>query len=301
MELLAEAVEEEFPDKIVETLAYTWGRRPPKNMRPRPNVVIRFCVNGDCCRTHPLATCETEATRAVRADLEGWAQIAPRLWIWNYVTSFHHYLLPLPNQRARGPNIKFFLAHNVTGIFEQDAGITADSELAALGGYMTAKFLWNPDYDPEKAVSEFLDGYYGRAAGPVSEYIDMLHDYVEEKNIHVTIMVGCDSPHLTDELLIKADALWQRAEELAAGDLEVLRRVKLSRMSVDYAILERGRLQAQGKLPVDERFLLPVSVRFTPFFETLEDSNLTRLKETQVLDKQAYRRDLAKDLNIPGT
>jgi hypothetical protein len=32
---VAEAVEKEFPDKAVETLAYQWTRRPPKQMRPR--------------------------------------------------------------------------------------------------------------------------------------------------------------------------------------------------------------------------------------------------------------------------
>ena len=31
-----------------------------------------------------------------------------------------NYLLPFPNQRVRGPNIRFFVAHNVKGIFEQD-------------------------------------------------------------------------------------------------------------------------------------------------------------------------------------
>jgi hypothetical protein len=58
---VAEGVEKEFPDKIVETLAYQWTRRPPKNMRPRPNVVIRLC-SIECCFSHPLATCDSRLT-----------------------------------------------------------------------------------------------------------------------------------------------------------------------------------------------------------------------------------------------
>ena len=116
---VAEAVEKEFPDKIVETLAYQWTRRPPKTMRPRPNVVIRLC-SIECCFSHPLATCDGKANKAFRADLEAWAKVAPRLWVWDYATDFRHYLLPFPNQRVRGPNVRFYVAHNVKGIFEQD-------------------------------------------------------------------------------------------------------------------------------------------------------------------------------------
>ena len=59
---------------------------------------------------------------------------------------------------------------------------------------MTAKFLWNPNYDANRAMSEFLEGYYGKAAAPIRAYIDLLHDRVEQKNIHVTICVAAEQP-----------------------------------------------------------------------------------------------------------
>ncbi|NLF09938.1 MAG: DUF4838 domain-containing protein [Pirellulaceae bacterium] len=294
---VAEAVEKEFPDKIVETLAYQWTRRPPKTIRPRPNVVIRLC-SIECCFSHPLETCDGEQNRAFRADVETWSKIAPRLWVWDYATDFKHYLLPFPNQRVRGPNVRFFVAHNVKGIMEQDTYNTPDSELAALGGYISAKCLWNPNYDPETAMNEFLEGYYGRAAEPIRTYIDLLHDRVERENIHVNIWAECNSPHLTDELLIEANECWRQAENLAADDPATLNRVKLSRMSVDYAILERGRLQAAEKLPLNERFAALAAARFGPFFETLDRSALTRLHEWKLLDKKAYRRELADNLGL---
>lgn len=292
---VAEAVEKEFPDKIVETLAYQWTRRPPRNMRPRPNVVIRLC-SIECCFSHPLATCDSQPNRAFRADVEAWAQVAPRLWVWDYVTDFRHYLLPFPNQRVRGPNVRFFVAHNVKGIFEQDTYNTPDSELWALGGYITAKCLWNPNYDPNRAMSEFLEGYYGKAAGPIRAYVDLLHERVERENIHVNIWAEPASPHLTDELLLQSDALWQQAENLVAGEPEVLDRVKRSRMSVDYAILERARLQQQRKLPANEQLAALATARFQPFFEVLDRSHLTRLTEWTPVDKKEYRRKLTVDL-----
>jgi hypothetical protein len=70
-------------------------------------------------------------------------------------------------------------------------------------------------------------------------------------------------------------------------------------MSVDYAILERARLETQKALPVHPAFLSLAAARFQPFVETFRSSNLTRLAEGTPLDKEAYLRGLAKDLRLP--
>ena len=162
---VAEGVEKEFPDKIVQTLAYEWTRHPPKHMRPRPNVLIMLC-SIECCFAHPLATCDCEANKAFRADLEAWAKITPRLWVWDYVTDFSHYLLPFPNHHVLGPNIRYYAAHNIKGIFEEDACDTLQGELASLDGYVVAKCLWNPNYDPDRAIAEFPRRLLRQSGGP---------------------------------------------------------------------------------------------------------------------------------------
>lgn len=294
---VAEAVEKEFPHKAVETLAYQWTRRPPKSMRPRPNVIVRLC-SIECCFSHPLASCQSEANRTFCEDIRRWAKVSDRLWVWDYVTDFGHYLLPFPNQRVRDDNIRFFVRNNVKGIFEQDTYNTPHSEMAALGGYLTAKFLWNPDYDEQTAMAEFLEGYYGKAAEPIRAYLDMLHDRVEEENIHVNIWAPPESPHLTDELLIAADKLWQAAERRAADDPDVLGRVKISRMSVDYALLERARIQSADSQDDPTPLRALAARRFGPFFEVLASSGLTRIREWTTLDTDDYRNNLAAALGI---
>ena len=296
---VAEAIEKEFPGKAIETLAYQWTRRAPKTMRPRPNVIVRLC-SIECCFSHPLGTCDGKANRKFREDAAAWAKVSKRLWVWDYVTDFRHYLLPFPNQRVRDDNIRFFIRNNVKGIFEQDTYNTPQSELAELGGYMTAKFLWNPDYDEDTAINEFLDAYYGKAAKAIRCYIDLLHDRVEKENIHVNIWAPPDSPHLTDDLLIEADKLWQRAEAAVSGDPDVLKRVQLSRMSVDFAILERARLQAAKRLPANDALKTLAVKRFPLFFKTFEASAVTRLREWSNVDKAEYRSTLGKALGIAG-
>jgi len=301
---VASTLGEEFPDKAIETLAYQWSRQPPKTMRPAPNVIIRLC-SIECCFSHPLATCDSPQNAAFRRDIQAWAKICNRLWIWDYCTSFRHYLVPFPNQRVRNDNIRFFVANNVKGIFEQDCYNTPHSELAALGGYLTAKFLWNPDYDEDRAINEFLEGYYGAAAKPIRQYIDLLHDRVEEENIHMGIWIGPDYAHLTDELLAAADELWGRAEAAVADEPEVLKRVRISRMSVDYAICERGRSGGPLVFEVDpttsERKLRPEHrQRVERFLATLESSGVTRIEEWRELDLPKYRAGLLESLRKPN-
>jgi hypothetical protein len=295
---VAERVEKEFPDKIVQTLAYQWTRHPPLHTRPRPNVIVMLC-SIECCFSHPLATCDCQANKDFRGDLQAWSKIAPRLWVWDYTTDFSNYLLPFPNMHVLGPNIQFYVAHNVKGIFEEDAGDTTQGELSELGGYVMAKCLWNPRYDANRAIGEFLDGYYVRAAAPIRQYLDLLRDQVNRENIHVGVNAPANHAHLPDGLLVKANGLWQQAESLVAAQAEVLRRVRLSRMSVDYAILERARLEAAQRLSINDRFIAMAKQRFTPFFQTLQTSKLERLSEGAPLDKEAYRRDLALRLRIP--
>jgi len=295
---VASAVAEEFPEKLIETLAYQWSRRPPKTMRPAPNVVIRLC-SIECCFSHPLATCDSPQNQAFRRDIKAWAAICNRLWVWDYCTSFPHYLLPFPNQRVRNDNIRFFVANNVTGIFEQDCYNTPHSELASLGGYLTARFLWNPDYGEDQAINEFLEGYYGAAARPIRRYLDLLHDHVEKNNIHVGIWLGPDSPHLTDELLAEADRLWEQAEQAILDQPEVRRRVRISRMSVDYAVCERARAGGPSVYATDHaKFQMTVRPeqrkRVERFLATLESSGMTRIEEWRALDLAKYGTGLTE-------
>ena len=70
-----------------------------------------------------------------------------RIYIWDYVTNFAHYVQPHPNLRVLGPNIKFFADNNVKGIFEQGAFQSGGAEMAELRAWVIAQMLWNPQQD----------------------------------------------------------------------------------------------------------------------------------------------------------
>ncbi|MCE5248639.1 DUF4838 domain-containing protein [bacterium] len=291
---VAEAVEKEFPDKVIETLAYQWTRKPPKTIRPRHNVVIRLCTI-ECCFSHPLETCSSQENRDFVSDLRAWSQVTDRIWIWDYVTSFRHYFTPYPNLRVRDDNIRLFVRNDVKAVFEQDVYTTPNGEFSGLSGYLNAKLLWNPSYDENTAIDEFLEGVYGRAAAPIRAYIDMIHDKVEYDNIHMGIWQGPDADYLTDDILARADSLWEQAEAAVADCPEVLERVKTARLSVDYAIISRDRTRGDALIVDQKELRLTVNPAFTDrvgrFCSTAQRAGVLRLREYGYTVDE-YRADL---------
>jgi hypothetical protein len=293
---VAEAVEKEFPDKAIDTLAYVWSRKPPKSLRPRPNVIVRLC-SIECCFAHPLATCDSPENKAFRDDIIGWGKVCDRLWIWDYTTSFANYFVPFPNRRVLRPNIRFFAENHVTGIFEEDTYTTRCGEFNALDGYLQAKFLWDPDYDEAKAMDEFLAAVYGKAAGPIRQYIDLLEDKVAKENIHMHIWEGAGARYLTDDVLAAADRLWEQAEAAVADQPEVLDRVRLARLSPDWALIERTQTTVTKPYRIENgRYVADVDptflARVNRFFAGCERGGVTALNEGARTPTD-YRRAIA--------
>ena len=114
--------------------------------------------------------------------MDGWGKICNNVFIWNYCNNFSAYQLPCPNLRAIGPTINYFVANNTKGIFMQTA--TMGGEFADLRSYMISNLLWDPTRNAEQLMDEFLHLHYGRAAGPIRRFINLVHDRAEASGLH---------------------------------------------------------------------------------------------------------------------
>jgi len=231
---IAEKIEPEFPHVAVDTLAYQYTRKPPRTLKPRPNVIVRLC-SIECDFREPL---EAPSNAAFADDIRGWSKICQRLYVWDYTTDFAHYVQPHPNWFALGSNLRFFQRHHVRGVFEQGAYQSHGSEMAELRGWVLAQLMWNPQQDDRALINEFLDGYYGTNAAPfIREYFELMH---RESKGH---KLGCYSPpdakFLRFKPLAQAERLWQQAERAVANDPELLARVRIARLPQRYVWLTR--------------------------------------------------------------
>ena len=233
---VAEDLEKEFPDVLVETLAYQYTRQPPSQTRPRENVVIRLC-SIECSFVQPLGS--GPQNEPFRNDIEGWSKIAERLYVWDYVTNFSNYILPHPNMRVLGPNLRFFVDHHVIGLFEQGDAGSSVGDFVRLRAWLLSHLMWNPDLDERELIREFLQGYYGPAAPHLTEYLELMHDAAERSGVYLRCFMNDTSAWLTLEDLNAATRCFARAAQAVANDPVLARRVRRERMALDHVWLNR--------------------------------------------------------------
>jgi hypothetical protein len=274
---VAEEIESEFPNVAISTLAYQYTRKPPKITKPRHNVIVRLC-SIECSFSVPLGH---ERNKEFRDDIIGWSKICDRLYIWDYTTNFRHYIMPHPNLRVLGPNVKFFVDHNVKGIFEQGAYTTNGAEMAELRAWVLAKLLWNPNRDAQELIDEFIAGYYGPAGPNIKKYLKTTHDAVEASGDWLGCFSKDTAKFLSFETLNKSWKHLKAAEAAVEDDRELRFRVQVAQLPVIYTFMlhwneMRERAKASGAdWPMPES----IEAANDHFMKIAKKKNITRLDE----------------------
>ena len=274
---IASALEGEYPGVRFETLAYEYSAKPPRNIVPRKNVVIRLCA-ADCDYGIFLGS---EKNRDFRDALKGWNKLTDNLMVWNYVSLFDNYMIPNPNWGLHGKNLRFFKEHGVIAVFNQSGG-GETSDFSPLRAYVNSKLLWDPDLDEWKLIQEFVENYYGKAAAPfIMQYLDLMKiDYKRQKADFKLTWSTSASEWLSFEDMEKARSLMNRASAVSKGKYH--ERVETAKTAIDFAFLLHpetyGRYKADLAVP---RRILADFFRKTRYDKNLGESiKLDSLKKS---------------------
>lgn len=279
---VAETVEKEHPDKLIDTLAYRFTEAPPRGIVPRPNVRVRLCPIS-CCEAHPYQRCRAKENVAFMAHLRAWSRITDALYIWHYNTNFHNYLLPFPDFGQFPAEVRLYRQSGVKGIFFQGdyapGGGGSDAELRS---YVMSKLLWKVNLNSDALVTEWMQGVYGKAWGPMRSWFDLLHRKVRAPNRHFYIYSKPTIDYLSRDVIAAGDRFFNRAEKLTAGDPTASEYVAKSRLWLRYAKIAR-KPQAG---PEFERFMSDV-----------RKFGITQLREGQSLEawEKAYLARVGAD------
>ncbi len=231
-----------FPgrDLWVETLAYQYTQKAPTpgTIVPGPNVLICLAPIYACVG-HPLAT--DPPNKDSNGALIAWSHIARgHLQIWHYTTDFANYLDPMPDWDEIGADMLHYKLNGVSGMFCEGDYQNSDGEMQAMRVWVLAHLFWNPHQDVWKLIKDFCDGYYGPAGPNIYAYLRLLHNAINQPNVHVYVY---DSPtvaaYLSPALLKQADALFDHAASVVKTD-ELRSRVEQARMSVRYVEFEQA-------------------------------------------------------------
>lgn len=275
---VAEAVEREFPDVWIETLAYQYTRHPPKTLKPRRNVVPRLCTI-ECDFSVPLNVSTYAQNQKFVEDIQGWSAITDKLYVWDYTTNFGHYLCPHPNFGCLQGNVRFFRDHHVVGLFEQGAYQAPHAEFAELRAWILAKLLWDPDQDVEPLYEDFFRGYYGPAARPIRQYFDELQALVQPDEHVLQIWYPPTAAYYTDAFFDRAAQRWEEAEALVQDDPALSYNVRMSALPVIYARLERW---PATTLALEDRDGVLTPVGIAPQYAALAREFLARIEEGRI-------------------
>ena len=233
---IAEAVEKKHPDVMIETLAYMYGRKPPKNLKPRDNVMICLCTI-ECDFSKPMTENRYKENVDFRTNVLKWRDISKHLYIWDYAANWRATPVPYPNLRAYVENIRFFRDAGVRHLFEE--GISSPSaSFTDLKGWLGAKLMWNPDQPAEPLIRRFCEAYYGKGAPHVLDFIKLMDaQEIDETNTPITYAVPIERMPFKKDFYLQGRELWLKAEAAAADESETVRRhVAWGRFGLEYAL-----------------------------------------------------------------
>lgn len=226
---VAEAVENEFPTKKVEFLAYQSLRMPPVTVKPRHNVVVRI-ADIEVCHSHGFAQCTSSEAKKYYKELESWRSLTNELNVWEYASNFSAFFSPYPNFYSLQENLKTYQRIGVKGIMEEGNHYTQKGDFQDLHVYVLSRLLWDPYCDVNAVVDDFMKEYYGKAAPYIRKFFDLVHRKVKV-DTHLLPGVRYDDEFYDEQFIRSALSLFRKAKK-RADNKEVLRRVELEELSV---------------------------------------------------------------------
>lgn len=238
---VAEALEHEYPDVKILTIAYhkegtllapTRGGLVTNGLHH--NVIVEFCMSYELNGARLVSRVNNETLGQLRA----WKQLTARsgLWVWHYMGNIDFPVAPYPYYSALADDISSLAAEGVSGYFGQSAS-EGGADMTELRAYLIGRKTFDPSLNTTALVQEFVDGFYGRSAA-----LFVLR-YMETMRNALVAYAGNDfspsSPMYTNATVMEAATAMTLAAKAAAGDSVRKARVLRSSIPIFYIVLLR--------------------------------------------------------------
>ncbi len=248
---VADRIKATRPDVVVSTLAYLGTLRPPKDLKPRPNVRIWLCTT---MHWGTMSRFVTESDNQAKV-IKGWSKVGTKLMIWHYPNRFGpgvaelHLTMPVIAH-----DIRYLVNNGAKGIFLQGLeNWTTGYDREFLRAWVWAKQLWNPLLSTRQLIRDFNYGFYGPAAGAIQDHDDLLWDTWERMHMHPAYQLAADPTALYDPaFLAKAMSHLDRAEALAGDDASLRTLVRARKIPLWIA---RGKMGPVNGIPAYKAML----------------------------------------------
>lgn len=224
---IADGIRDDYPNVLIETIAYDYAGQAPTGIKARDNVAVRICTD-QCCFSHAYTDPDCPKNTKFRENFEKWAEVCDNLLIWDYPNNFANPNYPDPSIFVQLENIRYFKQHNVIEYFGEGTDVYPSGDFDNLMGFLLFKILWNADMTDEEyaaLIDQALVDMYGDAAPYIKEYLvavdkaasetgctaiytalENFYKMVDEKGLPTT-----DTDKADTSFLLEMYGLWQKA------------------------------------------------------------------------------------------
>ena len=243
---IAAGIRKEYPDVFIRTFACTYSATPPRNLKAADNVLIHIALlgvefgnnKGPRDNINELK----HSTNQISRDLIGkWGKKASHLALWDYGVI---YLAggpepePYINIHRFAPDLAFYKAQHAEDVFIESE-YPHCTNFFGLKRYLVYKLMQNPDQPAAPLLTEFMNGYYGKAA-PVME---KLLAYMEQRQKENDGPLGrtdlTSRKYLDINYFRTVFSLLDQAEKLTADNVRQAANVRRERVPLLSALLMR--------------------------------------------------------------
>jgi len=255
---IADGVRAKHPEVKVQTFAYWWSQVPPQTLRPRENVVIRWCDWYMPGTPQPNPEPWFPLSAPVNAwrveNLRQWVAITPGgINVWDYGQPYTWPGFPFTCAATLADDLRLFADNNATvGLYieseesmpweypEPDwaSSVRASGQFSPLYNWLAMQLMIDPRQPVEPQLATFMDGYYGPAAPAMRSLYDKL--VAAQRTLPTRTAAKGDVleiDYVTPAFFAEVDALLQQAEAACAPGSLTLLHVQRERLRSDSALL----------------------------------------------------------------
>ena len=214
--MVAEALEPEFPELAVAILAYYGTDKAPTKIEIHENVYISYCFYVTLpsegyfvCGNHSINGNECSTNKFFADRYNEWAALTDNLYVWYYPFQAYHLAYSSTYTNNIYHDIKYLADCNTYGIFFHAEGNSVNQTYNAglVNFYMGQRMMWDATITEEEyheMMKEFLYLAYGDGYESVYEYIQLLEKSANLKNcfcgFHVAMTDKLDFAYLKENM-----------------------------------------------------------------------------------------------------
>jgi hypothetical protein len=160
-------VARKHPSLLFGMLAYGQSARPPLREKPHKALVPVFAPI-TYRRAHPMTDDAVPDNKSLRAAIEGWAKLSPRVGYYFYGWLLAEPSAPNPFITKWSEDLRFIYQKGNCRFWDPETFANFESTMHAL--VLGIRMSWDPRQQAEDIIRELHQKFYGRAAEDMARY-----------------------------------------------------------------------------------------------------------------------------------